>query len=118
LSDSQKQAIITLLQSFGADASVVASVTASLNGQTPATGGTTSSVGDGFKFTLYLSLGATNNEVTELQKRLAVEGVYTGPVTGHFGALTKGAVISYQAKHGISQLGVVGPATRAALNGN
>lgn len=72
---------------------------------------------DGFKFTKLLQLGMTNNDVLELQKRLTVEGVYTGPVTGKFGAQTRAAVIAYQKAHGLDQKGWVGPGTRAALNG-
>ncbi len=69
-----------------------------------------------FKFTKALSAGSTGNEVIELQKRLAAEGVYSGPINGRFGPLTKTAVKKYQAKRGLTQLGNVGPATRAALN--
>lgn len=76
-----------------------------------------STVGGSFKFTLTISIGSTGNEVTELQKRLTLEGVYSGPVTGYFGPLTQTAVKAYQAKHGLDQVGIVGPKTRAELNG-
>jgi N-acetylmuramoyl-L-alanine amidase len=69
-----------------------------------------------YNFTLNLSLGSSGNDVTELQKRLTAEGVYTGPITGYFGPLTGAGVKAYQLKYGIAQLGIVGPATRAKLN--
>jgi N-acetylmuramoyl-L-alanine amidase len=52
----------------------------------------------------------------ELQKRLATEGLYTGPVTGYFGPLTETAVKAYQTKNGLDPAGIVGPKTRAVLN--
>ncbi len=72
----------------------------------------------GYKYTFktYLTLGSTGTAVTELQKRLTAEKVYTGPITGKFGAQTLAGVKKLQAKYKISQLGVVGPATRALLN--
>lgn len=67
-------------------------------------------------FTNYLHSGSTNGEVSALQTLLKKLGVYDGPVTGKFGALTEAAVKKYQAKKGLQQLGVVGPATRVELN--
>jgi peptidoglycan/xylan/chitin deacetylase (PgdA/CDA1 family) len=110
LTDQQINAILDLLRSFNADQSVIDSVNKALHGQS-STGSTS-----GFIFTLTLQTGSTGNEVTELQKRLTAEGVYTGPITGYFGALTKAGVIAYQKKNGIDQVGIVGPQTRAALN--
>jgi peptidoglycan hydrolase-like protein with peptidoglycan-binding domain len=75
-----------------------------------------SSASDSFVFNSPLSLGSTGTGVTELQKRLTSLGIYTGPVNGRYGPLTEAAVMSYQKSHGLSQLGNVGPATRAALN--
>jgi peptidoglycan hydrolase-like protein with peptidoglycan-binding domain len=44
-------------------------------------------------------------------------GLYSGPVTGYFGPLTKAAVVKFQGLHGIKpQSGFVGPLTRAVLN--
>ena len=118
LTDAQIAAIINLLKSFNADQSVIDAVNASLHGQASAsTGGTVASSSDGFVFTQRLQMGSTGNEVTELQKRLGAEGVYSGPVTGYFGALTKAAVIAYQKAHSLPQVGIVGPQTRAVLNG-
>jgi peptidoglycan hydrolase-like protein with peptidoglycan-binding domain len=70
----------------------------------------------GYTFTQYLYDGSTGSQVTALQERLTTDGIYSGPITGTFGPLTKAAVKAYQAKHGLDQLGVVGPATRALLN--
>ena len=69
-----------------------------------------------YKFTKYLSSGSTGDEVKALQTRLIYEKVYSGPVTGKFGAQTLQAVKDYQKKNKLSQLGVVGPSTRALLN--
>jgi peptidoglycan hydrolase-like protein with peptidoglycan-binding domain len=77
---------------------------------------TTTSSGSGFVFTNYLSPGVTSGDVTQLQNILTSQGYYSGPITGYYGSLTEAAVVAYQAAHGIDQLGVVGPATRAALN--
>ena len=118
LTDAQIAAIINLLKSFNADQSVIDAVNASLHGQaTAGTGGTTTSASDGFVFTQTLQVGSTGNQVTELQKRLGAEGLYSGPVTGYFGAMTKAAVIAYQKAHSLPQVGIVGPQTRAVLNG-
>lgn len=78
---------------------------------------TVSSVGDGFIFSKHLEYGTTNHDVTELQKRLTVEGVYAGPITGYFGNLTTAAVKKYQTMKGLDPIGQVGPGTRSALNG-
>lgn len=63
-----------------------------------------------------LSVGSTGDEVKNLQTRLLGEGFFKGEVTGYFGPITQKAVKAFQAKYGISQLGIVGPATRAQLN--
>jgi hypothetical protein len=69
-----------------------------------------------FIFNMNLGYGMSNDDVKELQERLTEEGVYSGPITGYFGDLTLAAVKLYQAKHGISQTGFLGPLTRGALN--
>jgi hypothetical protein len=67
-------------------------------------------------FSQNLSVGSTGADVTALQQRLKTLRMYSGPITGKFGYLTQVAVKKYQAKHGLSQIGVVGPATRKFLN--
>ena len=69
-----------------------------------------------YKFIHPLSLGSKGTDVSELQKRLTVEGFYTGPINGNYGTLTMKAVQSYQKYHGLKTLGSVGPGTRTALN--
>ncbi|MEX2033461.1 MAG: peptidoglycan-binding domain-containing protein, partial [Candidatus Colwellbacteria bacterium] len=69
-----------------------------------------------FQFTQSLRFGSQGNDVTELQKQLTAEGVYSGPITGYFGPLTQAGIKAYQKKYGIDQVGVVGPLTRAQLN--
>ncbi len=69
-----------------------------------------------YQFMNFLNLGSKGTDVTQLQQRLTVGGFYTGPITGYFGPLTKAAVKRYQAQHGLSPVGYVGPGTRAALN--
>jgi peptidoglycan hydrolase-like protein with peptidoglycan-binding domain len=69
-----------------------------------------------YTFSKNLDTGSKGNEVTELQKKLKLDGYYNGPITGTFGPLTKTAVIKFQKTKKISALGNVGPATRAALN--
>lgn len=114
LTDQQIAAIIALLQSFGADQSVIDSVNKALHGQ--ATSGNSAPT-SGFKFTKTLQVGSTGIEVTELQKRLTSQGLYSGPITAYFGQLTKAAVIKYQIKYALKPaVGVVGPKTRAKLN--
>lgn len=83
---------------------------------TTTTSGAITTYAPGYVFTYALSLGSRGQAVTELQKRLAREGVYSGPVTGYFGLLTQGAVKAYQSKNGIDAVGGVGPLTRAKLN--
>lgn len=70
------------------------------------------------KFTQSLYKGIENNEARELQRFLAKDpAVYPeGLITGYFGRLTEAAVKRFQKKHGIEQVGVVGPKTRAKLN--
>jgi len=69
-----------------------------------------------FNFNMNLRLGTKNDDVRELQTRLTDEGVYTGPITGYFGALTLKAVRAYQEKTGLPQTGFFGPMTRTKLN--
>jgi len=88
---------------------VVSTPTTPVTTPTPAT--TTA-----FKFTKPLKLGSTGTEVTELQKKLKTLDFYTGKIDGGFGVATEKAVKAFQKAHKLSQLGSVGPGTRALLN--
>ena len=65
-----------------------------------------------------LAFGTKGSDVTLLQAFLAEDqSVYPeGKITGYFGRLTSAAVKRFQKKHGIDQVGIVGPKTRAKLN--
>lgn len=68
-------------------------------------------------FSEALGIGATGAPVTALQEALANEGLYVGPPTGIFDAVTETAVKGYQLRHGITPVsGYVGPKTLAQLN--
>lgn len=67
-------------------------------------------------FTKNLKIGSTGSDVTELQNLLARLGFYHSGTTGYFGQATAAGLRAFQAAHGISQTGTVGPQTRAALN--
>lgn len=67
-------------------------------------------------FTKTLSTGSSGQEVTELQNRLSLEGVFKVKANGYFGPATKSAVIAYQSNNGLTKSGSVGPMTRALLN--
>jgi peptidoglycan hydrolase-like protein with peptidoglycan-binding domain len=67
-------------------------------------------------FTTSLYSGMQGTAVTELQTMLSGLGFFSQTPNGYFGPLTVAAVEKFQAAHGLQQLGVVGPATRAALN--
>lgn len=66
-----------------------------------------------------LDLGDSNSDVTALQTFLASDSTLypEGLVTGYFGSLTESAVKRYQARHGLAQVGRVGPQTLASING-
>lgn len=121
LSATQVSAIVSLLQSFGADATTIARVQAALTGQN--TGGSGSG-GVCPVLTRSLSQGATGEDVRQLQRflnanaatRVAVSGAGSaGLETTYFGPATHAAVVRFQAANGVSPIGVVGPATRAAV---
>ena len=73
----------------------------------------------GYMFTKTLKKGSTGADVSALQTLLVSKGLLTMPAgvaMGYYGNLTVSAVKAYQASKGISTVGQVGPATRAALN--
>ncbi len=100
MTTAEAQALVAALGLTGTQAQMVLALA------TPATTG-----GNCYQFTTALSVGSRGASVTALQNALGVS-----PATGYFGAITRAAVMSYQASHGLSQVGLVGPATRAALN--
>jgi len=128
LTSTQISAIIGLLQSFGADATTVANVTASLNGTpttiTPTPVPTGSVACAGVTFTRNLLVGSTGQDVKCLQVLLNTNG-YTlaatgagspGMETSYFGPRTLAVVRQFQAAKGMVPANQVGPLTRAALN--
>ena len=135
LTENQIQAILNLLNSFGAESSVVSNVNSSLRGLPVSNaGGTTTSSSDSFctiarqlNRTLYegLSDSGSGGQVTLIQRLLATDpSVYPeGSVTGYFGPATERAVQRWQAKFNIVKsgtaettgYGVVGSQTRAAI---
>ncbi len=79
----------------------------------------TVSADSGYSFTKTLKLGSRGADVSALQTVLVSKGLLTMPAgvaMGYYGSLTVSAVKAYQASKGISTVGQVGPATRAALN--
>lgn len=67
-------------------------------------------------FSTYLVVGSSGIAVKELQKRLTSLGLYSGPVTGYFGAMTSAAVKKFQVARGLARTGALNLATRTALN--
>ena len=63
-----------------------------------------------------ISYGQVSGCVTELQQLLNKHGAHLA-VDGDFGPATLGAVKSYQSSHGLSVDGIVGPLTKASLEG-
>lgn len=72
----------------------------------------------GMALTRELGIGATGDDVTQLQAYLAADpALYPeGKITGYYGSLTVSAIKRFQAKYGISQIGRVGPQTLSKLN--
>src|SRR3989344_5111169 len=107
LTPAQAQSIISLLQSFGADATTIANVQASLTGGTPSTPPATSSC----SFSRNLTIGSSGADVTCLQNAL-IGGGFSIPAgaTGYFGTQTRAAVASWQSSKNIAPaVGYFGP---------
>lgn len=63
-----------------------------------------------------VALGMTGAEVTTLQTKLKTLGYYTGSVDGNFGSGTLSAVMAFQRDQGLTQDGIAGKKTVAALD--
>src|ERR1700722_5245354 len=95
LTSTQISAIISLLQSFGADSSTIASVNAAL-------GGTTTTNASCLNLSNNLTLGSSGGDVTSLQNYLINKGDLIGTsATGYYGYLTASAVGQLQISLGI-----------------
>ena len=70
-----------------------------------------------YYFTTTMRLGSYAGEVLPLQQFLANQGYYTDTLSGYFGQSTLLAVKAYQRANGLGDDGIVGPMTRAVLNG-
>lgn len=112
LTPSQISAIIGLLQSFGADQSVINNVQVVLNGGTPTSGGSSFC----YNFNNDLTVGNSGADVSALNQALTASGVDTTSNTASFTENTAGDVVSFQAKYNIRRTGYVGPLTRGKLN--
>ncbi len=116
LTNSQIQAVLGLLSAFGADQSVINNVQASLTGGTP----TSSAPSFCHNFTRNLTVGSRGADVDALVTALIKQGFLTRPyekiVNEEFDEDVAAAVVQFQAKYGIRQVGYVGPITRAKLN--
>ncbi len=66
-------------------------------------------------FSQDLTVGTKGLDVVELQKILIAEGYLSSEATGYFGALTKSALMKWQAKNKLPATGYFGPMTRSLL---
>lgn len=120
LTEAQIQSILSLLNSFGADATTVANVDASLRGNPTSGGGSGSGSSASvcpYTWTRSLTVGDTGADVLALQKFLnadsatmiASSGVGSaGNETNYFGSLTAAAVAKFQNKYASEVLAPVG----------
>ena len=60
--------------------------------------------------------GTTGSSITDLQKALNQLGYDVGTADGNYGAATTAAVTAFQKDKGLTQDGVAGPTTLAAIN--
>lgn len=63
-----------------------------------------------------LQLGATGSAVSALQENLSVLGYYYGDVAGHYGTLTRVAVLAFQKAKGLTADGIAGTRTLSAID--
>lgn len=112
LTSAQVQAVLQLLQSFGADQSTINNVATALGTPYYYYGGSYSSACPALSYNLYLGLtdAQTAGQVSQLQRFLGVTP------TGYFGTLTRQAVANFQTQYQVYPVtGGVGPLTRAAI---
>ncbi|MBI3627854.1 MAG: peptidoglycan-binding protein [Candidatus Sungbacteria bacterium] len=121
-----KTIVLTILPPGSSPSSAVSSTTSQASG---AAGAGTASQGSikvvhTIPFTLYLSKGSSNKQVTALQQLLRQDPTLypEKTVSGYYGPATQAAVIRFQARYGIAKkgdtgYGSVGVKTRAKLNG-
>lgn len=64
-----------------------------------------------------LAVGSSGTDVSSLQEFLKTKNYFAYAITGYFGPITKQAVSAFQRASGIDPIGLVGPQTRALLNG-
>jgi peptidoglycan hydrolase-like protein with peptidoglycan-binding domain len=67
-------------------------------------------------FTRFLTVGSRGSDVMQLQIILRAGDYLSVEPTGYFGKLTRLAVMAYQKKNNLEQVGSVGPKTRGLLN--
>lgn len=92
-----------------AGAKTLATIAAAVEKAGGSVSGSTGSSGSGLK------LGSTGKEVGDLQENLTTLGFYYGDITNHFGTLTQTAVKKFQKSRGLTQDGVAGAKTLAAI---
>ncbi len=115
LTSDQVNQIIGLLKAFGADATTLANVQASLTGSTPVVTGNSGSCA----ITKDLTVGTTGAQVTALQNALKAGGYMSANATGSFGPLTQAGVVAWQKAKGISPAaGYFGAKSRAVFCGS
>lgn len=118
LTQAQISAIIGLLQSFGAEQSVINSVSVSLGGNSA---GSPDNQKSCIQLTRNLTIGTTGEDVSRLQKYLTEKGFFSNEATGYYGFATAQAVGKLQISLGIvssqndSAYGMMGPKTRQAI---
>jgi peptidoglycan hydrolase-like protein with peptidoglycan-binding domain len=115
LSSTQVSAVLSVLQSFGADQSVINNVSAAL-------GGSATTNASCVNLSNNLTLGASGSDVTSHQDYLIAHGDLAARYnTGYYGFLTAQAIRKLQLSLGIlspasdSAYGIVGPQTRRVI---
>ncbi|MHB8710061.1 MAG: peptidoglycan-binding domain-containing protein [Minisyncoccota bacterium] len=119
LTQSQIQAVTSLLVAFGVDNATIANVQAALNGTAATSTSTASTTSTTSNSTITanmignLHLGDDGEQVKYLQVLLAADpSIYPqGLISGYYGALTEAAVKRFQRKHDLEDVGFIGPQT-------